>query len=65
MQSAATELKENWYMIFSNEFVKSDVVENVSMTEIRKDARKNKDEPDEKENPTNIGPGITESHEES
>jgi hypothetical protein len=34
------------------------------MSEPRKDARKNKDDPEEEENPTNVGPGITESHEE-
>jgi hypothetical protein len=34
------------------------------MTETRKEARKNKDDSEEEENPTNVGPGITESHEE-
>ena len=46
------------------EFVKSDDVEIIMMSHPRKEAKRNKDDENEKENPTNIGPGITESNEE-
>ena len=35
------------------------------MSDKRRETRKNRNEEEDKENPTNIGPGITESHEET
>jgi hypothetical protein len=34
------------------------------MSDPRKEPKKSKEEKEEEENPTNIGPGITESHQE-
>ena len=44
--------------------VKFDKAATNTMSEPRKESRKNNKEREDEENPTNIGPGITESHEE-
>jgi hypothetical protein len=54
-------VRGRWQQLF--EFVKSHDAVVIVMSDRPKDAKKNKDD-EEEENPTNVGPGITESHEE-